>query len=765
MPDPPPADRHVVARAAARRDPPPRAPPGAADGCVALRPAGGGRRAAGRWVPARRALRARGRAREREDGGRPLAARRARPGGPLRLGGRAGRALPARRRGARGGPRAAAASSARRPAAAGAGGGTGGDAASALGALGGRGAARRPARSPPSSSTSPVRSGSFRGADAAARRLQAAAEKGGAVGLWLAAPGGGAAGPGRGAAGAVGASGGRDRGARGRLGGDRERARGEGRPCGVTLRRRASLALHLPDLPLQRLRRARERRTTASRPWRSGGGAGGVLRRGGARGGRPQRARRPRRRSPRAGGSRRCRAIAAADRAALRALAEVLLALAPAVEVAPPDVLLARRQRRAPARAPPARRSPRAVGRRGAPRGAGALAAAAEMGYARVRGRRDGARAGAGAWRRATAARGGDGPAAWSGPRDGTARALARAAARRRSGCRRPSRRGSRRSGSRTRARWRGCRRGRSPTGSAPEGVAAARLARGEDDSPLVPYVPATLPEEALELEAPAECAEPLLFALKRLADRVAARLAGRGLGASRLEARPEARSAWRGAARSSRWRSRPPSAARWLVPAKEHLFALRLPGRGHRRSGSSRSRWRSSPSSSSRSAIGRRRSPRSRGCSRGSRCGSGTAALFAAEPVERYRPEGAYRAGAVPACGRRGRRGPGRCVAGAGRAARRRAARPASAARPGSLLARRSWSWRRGRAVGSPRCAWAGATGRCSHSRGRSGCAGEWWAGAFDRDYYRVRLDGLGDCWVYRDGADGRLYLHGFFD
>ena len=41
----------------------------------------------------------------------------------------------------------------------------------------------------------------------------------------------------------------------------------------------------------------------------------------------------------------------------------------------------------------------------------------------------------------------------------------------------------------------------------------------------------------------------------------------------------------------------------------------------------------------------------------------------------------------------------------------------------------------------------------------------GEWWAGPFDRDYYRVRLEGLGDCWVFRDGGDGRLYLHGFFD
>jgi protein ImuB len=58
----------------------------------------------------------------------------------------------------------------------------------------------------------------------------------------------------------------------------------------------------------------------------------------------------------------------------------------------------------------------------------------------------------------------------------------------------------------------------------------------------------------------------------------------------------------------------------------------------------------------------------------------------------------------------------------------------------------------------------------------------GEWWAtgasgaepgfapgahhaGPFDRDYYRVRLDGLGEVWVYRDAGDRRLYLHGFFD
>jgi protein ImuB len=42
---------------------------------------------------------------------------------------------------------------------------------------------------------------------------------------------------------------------------------------------------------------------------------------------------------------------------------------------------------------------------------------------------------------------------------------------------------------------------------------------------------------------------------------------------------------------------------------------------------------------------------------------------------------------------------------------------------------------------------------------------SGEWWGAPFDRDYYRARVEGLGDCWIYRDGADGRLWLQGFFD
>ncbi|HUO51273.1 MAG TPA: hypothetical protein VMT93_02035 [Gemmatimonadaceae bacterium] len=69
-------------------------------------------------------------------------------------------------------------------------------------------------------------------------------------------------------------------------------------------------------------------------------------------------------------------------------------------------------------------------------------------------------------------------------------------------------------------------------------GAHAARfsaLARGEDPTPLVPF---RIPEalfERVEMPAPAETVEPMLFALKMLADRVGARLAGRSRAAAKL--------------------------------------------------------------------------------------------------------------------------------------------------------------------------------------------------------------------------------------
>ncbi|WP_242395961.1 DNA polymerase Y subunit UmuC family protein, partial [Anaeromyxobacter oryzisoli] len=300
------------------------------------------------------------------------------------------------------------------------------------------------------------------------------------------------------------------------------------------------------------------------------------------------------------------------------------------------------------------------------------------------------------------------------------------------------------------------------------EGVAAARLARGEDDSPLVPYVPATLPEEALELEGPAESAEPLLFALKRLADRVASRLAGRGLGASRLKLVLKLDP--RGEERLLVPLAQPTaSAARWLLPMKEHLFALRLPAAvialrlvavEVAAVAAEQLAFEDRPE-----AVAALERVLTRLAVR-----LGDGAAFAAEPVERYRPEGAYR----PV--------PFRPAAPRGLAARRAGLDRTAAGGPGASDARADGPAPEGlrptRLLATPeRVVAEGEGGRLTalHVEGRARAVlafegperlrGEWWAGGFDRDYYRVRLDGLGECWVYRDGADGRLYLHGFFD
>jgi protein ImuB len=287
------------------------------------------------------------------------------------------------------------------------------------------------------------------------------------------------------------------------------------------------------------------------------------------------------------------------------------------------------------------------------------------------------------------------------------------------------------------------------------DGAAAARLARGEDASPLVPFAPETLPDESIELEAAAETADPLLFALKRLADRVAARLAGRGLGATRLKI--VLRLDPRGEERVVVPLAQPTaSAARWLVPMKEHLFSLRLPAAV---TAVRLVAVEVAAVSAEQLAFGDR--PEAIAAldavlaRLAVRLGDG--ALFAAEPVERYRPEGAYRAVPFRPEPRRARPAPPAAAT---------ACEPeAPPPRPTRLL-------------GAPELVVAeGEGGRLTALRvggrdravlsyeGPERLRGEWWSNPYDRDYYRVRLDGLGDCWVYRDGRDGRLYLHGFFD
>jgi protein ImuB len=432
-----------------------------------------------------------------------------------------------------------------------------------------------------------------------------------------------------------------------------------------------------------------------------------------------------------------------AERGALRALAEAMLSLVPAVEVGAPDVLLldadaahlltGGREGRSPALA-----GEEALARR-------ALAVAAEMGYV-ARGAIASGRGPARALARHLAqelvlvAPGEEAGAlavlpleALGLPPDVAARLAGLGVADAGALARLPAGTLAHRFG--------------------PTGVLAARLARGQDDSPLAPYVPQTLPEETLDLDAPAESADPLLFGLKRLADRVAARLAGRGLGATRL--RIVLKLDPRGEERIVAALSSPTaSPARWLLSVKEHLFALRLPGAV---TGLRLAAVEVAPLLPEQLAIGDR--PEALAALEGvlarlaARLGDG--ALFAAEPVECYRPEGAYRA--VPFRPERPGRGE--------RRDREDAAGPPAAPRPTRLL-------------GTPAAVLAETEGgrlKTLRLEGRARAVlamdgperlrGEWWAAPFDRDYYRVRLDGIGDCWIFRDGGDGRLYLHGFFD
>lgn len=470
----------------------------------------------------------------------------------------------------------------------------------------------------------------------------------------------------------------------------------------------------------------------------------------------------------------------AADRAALRALAEAMLSLAPAVELAPPDGLLldasgahllaprarggaGAGDRREPAEGPGGAAGPGVAPAGEWPPGEGesilaqqVLAAAAEMGWT--------ARAAVATGRgpaRAIAAHGRGGSRTGEGflvvPPGETARAIASlpiealglpsAVADRLAGL------GIADAGALSRL----------PPGSlahrfGPEGVLAARLARGEDDAPLAPFVPETLPEEALDLEAPAEAADPLLFGLKRLADRVAARLAGRGLGATRLkitlalDPRGEERLLVPLATPTA-------SAGRWLLPVKEHLFSLRLPAAV---TGLKLAAIEVAPVAPEQLAIGDR--PEALAALEGvlARLAVriGEEALFAAEPVERYLPEGAYRP--VPFRPAEARPRP-QAALGLFQGARVDA--PPPPPRPTRLLAAPAPVVAEGEGGRLTAIRIDGRAREVLEMEGPERLRGEWWSAPFDRDYYRVRLDGLGDCWVFRDGGDGRLYLHGFFD
>ncbi len=432
---------------------------------------------------------------------------------------------------------------------------------------------------------------------------------------------------------------------------------------------------------------------------------------------------------------------AAADRAALRALAEALLALSPVVEVAPPDaVLLDAAGARLSGVAPEA--SERVLAER-------AVALCGEMGFAARIAVADG---------------------------KGVALALARHSGRERT-------RAAPGEGARALAplpvpaldpppemvRWlaavgvesAGDLRALPAEGLAHRfgaaGAAAARLARGEDPRPLVPFAPETFPREHWDLEGEVGVlsgAEPVIFAVKRLADRVAARLSGRGLGASRL--RLTLLLDPRGEERVDLPLARPGAdAAAWLVPMRERLSGLRLPAPVR---ALDLAVMEAAEVPAEQLAVGDRPEVARALDVALDRLAArlGERSVFAAEPADRYRPEAAYRPAPF--------RGGGALRAAP--AARRMTGTPEPPPeRPTRLL-------------DPPRPVVAtGEGGRLTALRvdgvaravlalsGPERLSGEWWSAPFDRDYYRIRLEGLGEAWVYRDGRDGRLWLHGLFD
>ncbi|BDG07747.1 Y-family DNA polymerase [Anaeromyxobacter paludicola] len=297
-----------------------------------------------------------------------------------------------------------------------------------------------------------------------------------------------------------------------------------------------------------------------------------------------------------------------------------------------------------------------------------------------------------------------------------------------------------------------------------PCGPAAARLARGEDPSPLTPHVPRGLPSERAELEAPVEAAEPLLFVLRPLAERVAARLAGQGLGASRLEL--VLRLDPRGEERLAIPLARPGAdAAGWLLVLRERLAALTLPAPV---ASLALAAVEAVEVGAEQLALDDRPEVQAALETVLSRLAArfGDGALFAAEPVERWLPEGTWRAvrfAAGPARaggGAAGGAAPGGPAPGGAGAA----PEPADGPRPTRLLSppRRVVAEGEGGRLTAVRL--GGRVHAVASLTGPERLSGEWWSDPFHRDYYRARLEGLGDCWLFEDG-EGALFLHGFFD
>lgn len=312
------------------------------------------------------------------------------------------------------------------------------------------------------------------------------------------------------------------------------------------------------------------------------------------------------------------------------------------------------------------------------------------------------------------------------------------------------------------------------------DGALMQRLAWGDDPRPIVPFRPAPPLVESLALEWPAEGLEPVLFALKTVLDRLTARLAGRGLALTRLEV--HLKLDLQGEARVVLPLARPTSSSKLLLAVfRERLADLKVAAPVV---GIGVEALETGPAERVQLCVGDRpevddalESVLAR-----LRSGLGEGAIFGARPADRHCPEGTwergpFRPGEAPAPRPTAPRGPRRAFL--ARLLQREGELPAAAkvpvaddpllrpgARPTRLLAQPRPLDVELSPSGRIVAVRIGARRHAAASvRGPERLQGEWWRQGFARDYYRALVAGVGGCWIFRDGKDGRFYLHGYFD
>jgi len=294
------------------------------------------------------------------------------------------------------------------------------------------------------------------------------------------------------------------------------------------------------------------------------------------------------------------------------------------------------------------------------------------------------------------------------------------------------------------------------------EGLRAQRLVRGQDEARLLPAALPEVVEEVRTLEAPAESLEPLLFALKATLDRLSARLRGRQRAAVRLTLTLILEPA--GPHPVPLALARPTTDPKLLLDLIRHrLESVRLDApvatliltvdescEDHGQQGV----LGDAPAGDAalETVLARLATA------------LGPEALGSPVLADDHRPEAAH----APGPFRPPRREPGMFA----EARRSSPALPVppdwQLERPVRLLSGEGepieveldplGALRTARVLGKRRKVLAVA--------GPERLGGQWWTESpFQRDYYRVHLEGLGPAWVYRRAGEGEFYLHGLFD